>query len=134
MSERVTVQKQIILDTLKSMDTHPSVDELYAIIHKSHPAISKATVYRNVKQLANKGVILQIAVANDVSRYDGCVDFHYHFICNNCGRVLDVYTDYNDDNEKLKDTIQGKYGYKVDNIVTSLVGTCLNCADTNKGE
>ena len=128
MNERNTVQKQIILDELRSVDTHPSVDELYAEIQKKHPSISKATIYRNLRQLAEKGVVLQIAIANDVSRYDGCTDFHHHFICNHCGKVFDVYTNRTDDHETLGSDIQSKYGYKVDRCMTSFIGTCLDCS------
>jgi len=124
---RSTVQKQIILDTLKSINTHPSVDELYSKIQKSHPSISKATIYRNVRQLAEKGIILQIAVANDVSRYDGCTDFHQHFICNNCGNIFDLKIDCAQVSEKFNATIQNNFGHVVDNCIISFEGTCLNC-------
>jgi len=124
------VQRQVILDELRSVDTHPSVDELYAEVHKKHPSISKATVYRNVRQLAEKGIILQIAIANDVARYDGCTDFHHHFICNHCGKVFDVYMDCANDYEKLSTGIQGKYGYIVDRCMISFIGTCLECIKT----
>ena len=128
---RKTVQKQIILDTLQSINTHPSVDELYAEIQKSHPSISKATVYRNMRQLAEKNVVLQIAVANDVVRYDGCTAFHHHFICNDCRRVFDIYIDHADDSKQLGTIIQSKYRYKVDRCMTSFMGTCLECIETS---
>jgi Fe2+ or Zn2+ uptake regulation protein len=129
LSERNTVQKQIILDTLKSFNTHPSVDEIYSVIQKSHPSISKATIYRNMSQLAEKGVILQIAVANDVSRYDGCTDFHHHFICEGCGGVFDVYQDQNTEvnHENLYGFIRDKYGYEVNRSMTSFFGNCAEC-------
>ena len=134
-NQRKTIQKQIILDAIRSVDTHPSVEELYSEIHKKHPSISKATIYRNVRQLAEKGIILHIAVANDVSRYDGCTDFHQHFICNICGKVFDInidqYQDHNNNNdyERLGTAIQNKYGYKVDRCMISFVGVCLGCVE-----
>ena len=128
MSERNTIQKQIVLETLKSFNTHPSVDELYSVINKKHPTISKATIYRNLNQLAQKGAILQIALANDVSRYDGCTDFHHHFICDSCGGVFDVYIDSTDDSEGLFANIKNKYGYTVDRSMTFFFGTCSKCA------
>jgi len=121
------VQKQIILDTLKSFSTHPSADELHSEIIKSHPSISKATVYRNMRHLAEKGAIIQIAVANDVARYDGCVDCHQHFICEKCGGIFDVHIGGDDDSEKLNDAVRNKYGYQVDKCITSFTGTCLDC-------
>ena len=131
MSERSrsTVQKQIILDTLKSIHTHPSVDDLYTEITKKHPSISKATVYRNLRRLAEKGIIIQIAVANVVARFDGCIDHHHHFICNSCGGIFDVFVD--DDFKALSAVIQDKYNYKVNSCTTAFFGTCLDCTAPN---
>jgi len=131
LSERNTVQKQIILDVLKSFNTHPSVDELYAEIFKVHPSISKATIYRNVKQLADKGEILQLAVPNDVSRYDGCTDFHHHFVCDSCGGVFDVHADCIDATKEVFSLIQNKHGFKVDRSMTSFFGACSTCAESS---
>ncbi|MCL2203558.1 MAG: transcriptional repressor [Defluviitaleaceae bacterium] len=127
MGERNTVQKQIILDTLKRFDAHPSVDELHAEIKKSHPAISKATVYRNLKQLAEKGVVMQIAVANDVARYDGGTDFHHHFICDVCGGVYDIDAERGEAPADSYARIQKKYGFAVERSMTSFFGMCAAC-------
>jgi len=48
-----------------------------------------------------KGAILQVAVGNDVARYDGCTDYHHRFVCNNCNQMFDVYAESADNCEKL---------------------------------
>ena len=127
MSERNTIQKQIIMDTLKSVNTHPSVEEMYAMIKEKHPSISKATVYRNMRQLAEKGKILQIAVANDVFRFDGYAEDHFHFICGKCNKIYDVDVGAPDDFNKLNPQVQEKYGFEVGRCVTSFFGVCKEC-------
>ena len=127
--QRNTIQRQIILDALKSTDAHPSVDMLYAEIQKNHPSISKATVYRNLRLLAEKGDVLQIAVANDVARYDGCTDFHHHFLCDACGRILDIYINSDADFESIAAKTQVKYGHVVDKSMTTFFGVCADCDD-----
>jgi len=127
-NSRNTIQKQAVLDTIKSMRTHPSVDELHCEIRKTYPSISKATVYRNVNQLAQKGTILQIAVAGDVMRYDGCTDFHYHLACDDCGRVLDVHTDFQADAiEDLTAFVEGQDGHKIKETMVLFRGICADC-------
>ena len=115
------------MDTLKSTTTHPSVDELYSEIRLKHPSISKATVYRNMRQLAEIGKILQIAVENDVSRYDGNTEEHQHFICDSCGRILDVHIDFAEGSEKSKSAVEDMYKHSVNKCVVSFYGTCSNC-------
>ena len=58
--QRSTVQRQIILDTLRKLSKHPTIDEIYVEIHNEHPSISKTTVYRNLRQLADNGAIRQV--------------------------------------------------------------------------
>ena len=125
--ERITVQRQIIYDTLRSVDTHPTVDELYVNIHEKHPSISKATVYRNLRHLAERGAVLQLAVPNDVVRYDGCVNFHHHFVCDTCSKVFDIYIDEGFDFEDLSDVVKEKYKHAVDTSATMFFGTCADC-------
>ena len=43
---RNTKQKDIVLNTLRKLDSHPSADELYKYIHEEHAEIGVATVYR----------------------------------------------------------------------------------------
>ena len=109
------------------MRTHPTIDELYSEIQKKHPSISKATVYRNMRQLADKGIILQIEAAKDAARYDGCTDLHHHFICDKCGRVFDLDIEFDDGCEGLAEVIEGKYKHKLDRCVTSFFGVCGEC-------
>jgi len=112
---------------LQSIGTHPSVDELYSEIKKHHPAISKATVYRNLNQLAEKKIIIELVVANDVLRYDGCTELHHHFICEKCGGVFDIYSEDFDDIKKVYDCIKNKYGHDTYHSMTSFFGTCSIC-------
>ncbi len=90
MQRRNTVQRQIVLETVRQMRNHPNADEVYAVIKADHPSISKATVYRNLHQLADKGYILQVAVPNGADRFDFRTDEHYHVCCKGCGKVFDI--------------------------------------------
>ena len=124
--KRNTVQRQIISETLNKFITHPTVDELYSEIIKSHPSISKTTVYRNLRQLAQGSQIGRVALPDDVERYDKRTDQHYHFQCKSCGELLDVDIDYLDGiNEKA----QEKHGFQVDEHDIVFKGICLNCKE-----
>ena len=127
MSERNTIQKQVILNTLKAMQTHPSVDELYTEVVKVHPTISKTTVYRNINQLTQKGSVYQVAVINDIARYDGCLDTHYHFICDECSSIFDIYPEINDNSEDVLNFIEDEFNFSVKRSMTSFYGVCDKC-------
>ena len=122
--QRNTVQRQIILQALKKLKTHPCIDEIYAAIHQNHPSISKTTVYRNLRQLAQGGVIRQVMLPDGLERYDATAAPHHHFRCKDCGRIFDVDLEYA---ESINAIVREKHGFQIDehNIVFS--GYCLEC-------
>jgi len=123
-AKRNTIQRQIIVDTLNKFTSHPSVDMLYLEICKTHPSISKATVYRNLRQLSSEGAIQQLAVSDDVARYDGCTDIHYHFACKSCDKIMDLEMD---SIPAIDSLVQEKYGITVDGHEILFSGTCEEC-------
>lgn len=86
--ERLTNQKKVILDFLKSTRSHPSALEVFEEVKKKLPRISLGTVYRILKNLKEKGEILEIP--SEIFRYDGETLPHPHFICQNCKKIFDV--------------------------------------------
>jgi len=122
--QRNTVQRQIILDTLKKFITHPTVDELYSEIQKSHPSISKTTIYRNLRQLAHGGQIGRVAISDNAERFDYRTDRHYHFQCKTCGEIFDVDIDYVDG---INEAVQKKYKFRVDEHDIIFRGVCSKC-------
>ena len=124
--QRNTVQRQIILDTLNDIPTHPTVDELYSEIRKRHPSISKTTIYRNLRHLAQGGLIGNVALSDDVERYDKRTDQHYHFQCKSCGELLDVDIDHL---VGINEKVQEKYGFLVEKHDVVFVGSCPQCKE-----
>ncbi|NLC48425.1 MAG: transcriptional repressor, partial [Tenericutes bacterium] len=102
--ERNTLQKKLILDIICNSKDHPTAEMVYNEIHIDYPNISKATVYRNLKNMASKGQIKKMEISGDFDRYD-CNDSHYHAKCINCGEIFDVDVCYQNklDKEVLKD-------------------------------
>ena len=83
-------QREIILETLKSNVVHPTAEYIYSILQKENPKISLATLYRNLNQLAEHGIIKKIDGLEQSSHYDHNTHAHYHFICDNCKKVYDI--------------------------------------------
>lgn len=90
INERNTVQKELVLRTVRSLCDHPTAEEIYKTVSGSCPGISRGTVYRNLGKLAEDGKILRVAVANAPDRFDRTVGEHCHFLCLSCGCVYDL--------------------------------------------
>lgn len=87
---RMTAQRQVILEELRKLKSHPTAGELCQIVRTRLPRISLGTVYRNLEILSRVGAIQKIDVSGVEMRFDGTVDNHYHLRCVECGRVHDV--------------------------------------------
>ncbi len=127
MQTRNTVQRQIVLEAVRHMRNHPSADEVYAAINTEHPSISKATVYRNLHQLADQGEILQVAVPNGADRFDFRTDEHYHVCCKGCGSVFDVRMPKMDG---LLNLVEDSSGVELTRYELLFEGICPACRET----
>ncbi len=129
---RMTAQRKAILDAIKKLKTHPTADELYAIVKKYMPRISLATVYRNLEILASEGYIrrLNLGVSGQ-RRYDGNPEPHYHVVCMKCGKVGDVHLKENVD---VKNQITDCDGFYIDSVHLEFWGLCPECANKMKRE
>jgi len=87
---RLTTQRQIILEELGKVTSHPTANEVYDMVRKRLPRIGLGTVYRNLELMAESGLILKLEVGGTQKRFDATVETHYHIRCTNCGRVDDI--------------------------------------------
>lgn len=87
---RITKQRQVILDELCGVTSHPTADDLYNMVRKRLPKISLGTVYRNLEIMADCGIIQKLDIGGTQKRFDGNATVHYHVRCGQCGRVDDI--------------------------------------------
>ncbi|MBT6691016.1 transcriptional repressor [Candidatus Parcubacteria bacterium] len=118
--QRNTIQKQVILDHLQGVKTHPSVDQVYLAIRKKLPTISKATVYRILKNFSQENLVKEIV--SDVSHYDADLDHHTHFICQDCKQVFDM-PNFDKSINFPKNVKAGK----INNYQVNFFGDCNKC-------
>ena len=93
-------QREIILNYVKSVKTHPTAETIYKAVRKEDNKISLGTVYRNLESLYQNGYIKRLKMANEKDRFDGNVSYHYHGICIKCGSLVDIFVDYYQDIDK----------------------------------
>lgn len=86
---RETKQGKFILNLLNNSYNHPSAYDIYELCKKEFPNISLATVYRNLNKLVSINKIKRIKMPNNIDRFDK-MDTHPHFICVECGRIIDL--------------------------------------------
>lgn len=122
MNTRKTKQKEIVYQVLCQMSNHPTIKELYDVIHNENPELGQATVYRNVAKLVEEGKILKISTPEGIEHYDANCKFHSHFLCSKCHRIFDIYTIESKDIMKMVDN-----SLHVSRVHVLLEGICNQC-------
>ena len=74
-------QREVILNVIRSTNTHPTASWIYNKSREQLPNISLGTVYRNLSGLVQSGDILSINVGDGQEHYDGDISAHLHLHC-----------------------------------------------------
>ena len=84
-------QRESIINVLKSNFEHPTAYRVYELVKQVEPTISKSTVYRNLEQLVEVGLVKKISTGDNFEHYDiERNDGHSHLVCKCCGEIFDI--------------------------------------------
>jgi len=121
-NKRNTIQKQLVYNAVKELDIHANAEQVYEYVVALHPSISKATVYRNLSQMAESGKLLNIGNFYGSTHYDHNCHDHYHFICEECKQVFDINSSFPEVNKLTEFE-----GLDIKSHNLSFFGTCSSC-------
>jgi len=86
---RVTHQRREVLRAVAESDEHPDAQSVLRRVREHMPTISFDTVYRTLSFLEEHDLISRVHATGERVRFDGNEAAHHHFICTNCGRIID---------------------------------------------
>ena len=121
---RMTRQRKIILEELRSLHTHPTADEVYDTVRKRMPRISLGTVYRNLEILSQWGLAQKLDLAGNRRRFDGSTGDHYHVRCVRCGEVEDVPIA---PLQNLEESVRSNTDFEIIGHRLNFLGLCPGC-------
>jgi len=125
---RNTRQKQLIFNVIESAGGHPTAENIYLQARKFMPHISQGTIYRNLKTLIEEDKITELNLRGTVSRYEIKKTAHYHFRCEQCGRVIDLSRAVD---SRLNKTVEKETGLKIREHQLEFRGLCHVCQSGN---
>jgi Fur family ferric uptake transcriptional regulator len=124
-SMRLTTQRQIILEELSKVTSHPTANEVYDMVRRRLPRIGLGTVYRNLELMAETGMILKLEVGGTQKRFDATVAPHYHVRCLECGKVDDIKMQVQ---HNINETAAQASQYQILGHHIEFTGLCSDCA------
>lgn len=120
--ERSTRQRTAMRTAIEAAGRPLTPQEILELAQAEVPALGMATVYRNLKSMADAGEIEAVVLPGDAPRYESAhIAHHHHFQCNACKRVFDVHQCSDDLNR------MAPKGFVVETHALTLYGQCGDC-------
>ena len=121
MGCKVTPQRLAIYEVLKNCNMHPTAETIYNIISSDYPTMSLATVYKTLDLLKETGIIQELNIAGNSSRYDVIPKPHPHILCTKCGKIENMDISF----PRIWSAKQKDIGYDIQSFNFIFFGVCL---------
>jgi Fur family peroxide stress response transcriptional regulator len=124
----VTHQRQVLYEVMQKLHGHPSPEEVYAAVKKRIPAISLATVYKNLHLFIESGVFKEMSMHHGSLRVEMNSHQHHHLVCSRCKAISDIpESDVNKllglDTKRKRTT----NGFQIQRLAIDVIGLCAKC-------
>ena len=120
----VTHQRQVLYEVMQGMEGHPSPEEVYARVKKKVPAISLATVYKNIHLFVESGVFRKMSMHHGSVRVEMNDEPHHHMVCSRCKAITDI-------GEQELGLMPKRHrlpgGFLVERYAVDVIGLCAKC-------
>ena len=125
---RYSRQRERIYQAVHASWEHPSAQMVYDLLREDLPRLSLGTVYRNLHQMAQEGMLQELE--GPTARFDACLAPHAHIRCTCCGRVMDLSAL----EEPAPVRSAAEAGWQVERYSLMLEGICPACAGKDHNE
>lgn len=125
---RYSRQRERIYQAVHASREHPSAQMVYDLLREEMPRLSLGTVYRNLHQMAQEGMLQELE--GPTARFDACLAPHAHIRCTCCGRVMDLSAL----EEPAPVRSAAEAGWQVERYSLMLEGICPACAGKDHNE
>ena len=124
---KVTPQRLKIISMLEKHG-HSNIEDLYREMLKEFPSVSLATIYKNINQMIENGLVQEVKLPRTKSVYELIKEPHLHMVCDKCHKVEDIVIGA----EKIIEEAEKLSGYKIKESFITLRGICPECKKNTK--
>ena len=127
MAQRYSKKREAILAVMRSTTEHPTAEWVYEKLKPDYPDLSLATVYRNIGEFCREGRAMSVGVVDGRERFDANVMNHGHFVCAECGTIIDTELD----SAHLPQLCGDAAGSQVTRCEVTFRGICKKCVSAH---
>lgn len=123
---RRTHERELIFDLVDTLRGHFSADDLVFGLHRRGQRVSRATVYRTLDLLVNRGMLQRVSMDEGGFLYEHIHGRkqHAHLYCVDCGQVFDYPMPVLG---RLPQRVQREAGFEAEHLLLRVCGHCKRC-------
>ncbi|SJZ71886.1 Fur family transcriptional regulator, zinc uptake regulator [Pilibacter termitis] len=129
---KYTKKREELLKCLNQENHYVSAKEVHQMMKKTFPNISLDTIYRNLQEGEELGVLERVDFKGKRHYRINCElgvvvpHHHHHFICTGCGEIQEI------DFCPIEEMVQSLGAVKVEGHQVEIFGKCEKCVEENK--
>ena len=85
-----TPQRLEVVRCVLAAKNHPSADEVWNLVRRRCPTVSRGTVYNTLNLLVEKGLVVARTLKEGAVAFDPRVEPHHHLVDEETGEVHDI--------------------------------------------
>ncbi|MHB8484128.1 MAG: Fur family transcriptional regulator [Candidatus Acidiferrales bacterium] len=130
---RRTRERELICDFVETLRGHFSADDLLFGLHRRGRRVSRATVYRTLDLLVDRGMLQRVPMDQGGFLYEHIHGRkqHAHLYCLSCGRLADYPMP---SLGLIPGRVQRKAGFKAEHMLLRVCGYCRRCHRRGRGK
>lgn len=125
---RMTSQRRLLVNIIQDSPRHLDAATLLKLARKHDPDIDRATVYRTLALLKNRGLIDELDlmhIEGEKHYYEAKTNRdHCHMACFRCGAIMEYASS---SFEKLKQEMVKQSGFQIRVVRLEVGGVCKQC-------
>jgi Fe2+ or Zn2+ uptake regulation protein len=121
---RVTSSRRLLVEAIFENGGHHTAEGLAKAVQSKAPDVHLSTIYRNLDDLENLGVIVHSHLGHGPATFHLAAGAHSHFVCESCGYAVKAPDELF---LSLSREAKTKFGFAIDPHHFSILGRCQNC-------
>ena len=128
--KRLTQERETIVREIFADHEHFDSDQIVSRLtqpRRDGGRVSRATVYRTLRELEKAGLIRKVARSNDREVYEHDYGYpqHDHFICEKCSQLVEFR---NEEISSVLERVSAEHGFRMKGHRLEVHGICDACA------
>ena len=126
--QRMTKQRQAVLDELTRVSDFRSAQQIFEDLHSQGQRVGLATVYRSLQGLAEDGRVDTLRSTEGEVLYRSCASdhHHHHLVCRKCGFTEEIEQSQI---ESWVSAVAADHGFSDVEHSLELFGLCASCRE-----